>query len=214
MDFVALKHHLGSSHISKFGRSWLDGKRISVQCSPLGKLVGEAGMGPGTRGVDFLSVDVEGAELAVLESFDWAIPVDVACVEISDWGGAGGARIKAETAAKVAELMQRANLKPLPDHLLEQAEAHLLSPNNTWFFSAGALGRVERTIRESAARAQAGSTAGVIGAVQFKPVPHANIDFGHQPKSHQPKERFQPAATMKLRVDSSVCAAYSYNIHG
>jgi FkbM family methyltransferase len=51
---------------------------LKVKCRPLGKLLIEQGV----RHVDFWSLDVEGAELEVIRTFDWSITVDVLLVEL------------------------------------------------------------------------------------------------------------------------------------
>jgi FkbM family methyltransferase len=43
---------------------------FTVPCGPMGRYLRLAGM----KRIDFLSVDVEGAELVVLNSMDWSIP--------------------------------------------------------------------------------------------------------------------------------------------
>jgi FkbM family methyltransferase len=49
----------------------------SIKCSPIGKLIREAGL---TR-IDLFSIDVEGNELTILESHDWSIPTYVILIE-------------------------------------------------------------------------------------------------------------------------------------
>ena len=39
-----------------------------------------------TKYIDFWSLDVEGAELEVLKTMDWDIPVYIICIEVSAWG--------------------------------------------------------------------------------------------------------------------------------
>lgn len=52
---------------------------FSVPCEPLGRMLNKAGK----KHVDFFSLDVEGAELAVLETMDWNITVCLWLVELS-----------------------------------------------------------------------------------------------------------------------------------
>ena len=61
---------------------------MQVPCRPLSALMQLAGI----RAIDFFSLDVEGAELQVLQTFDWGIPVKVFCIE------------KADTAERAAEV--------------------------------------------------------------------------------------------------------------
>lgn len=198
IDFVLQK---GSSHIANIVSSKKGGQHVSVKCSSLGKLVNEAGMGPETRGVDFLSVDVEGAEVDVLESFDWTIRVDVACIETD--------KMTAERLAAVTKLMWKAKLKTLPNHILKHATSHFLSPTNTWFFSKEAIVRVERTFRESATGMQVDAPPG-IGAARFHQVPYSQIDVNNLKTA----AKYKTIELMNLRRESAVCTAYSYNIHG
>ncbi|KAK2152322.1 hypothetical protein LSH36_333g00023 [Paralvinella palmiformis] len=53
-------------------------KTIQVPCRPIGKMLKDAGV----VSVDFFVLDVEGAELMVLETMDWSIPVKVFVVEM------------------------------------------------------------------------------------------------------------------------------------
>lgn len=59
------------------GKSGTKGfSRVEVQ--PMGALVQQAGI----ERVDFFSIDVEGAELGILETMDWTIPVHVIFIEL------------------------------------------------------------------------------------------------------------------------------------
>ena len=60
----------------------------TVPCRPLGEMVRLAGLAR----IDVFSLDVEGAELAVLRTFDWSVPVSVWLVETfaDGLGRAGG----------------------------------------------------------------------------------------------------------------------------
>lgn len=55
-----------------------DAQEFSIPCKPIGEMLREAGV----KAVDLFSLDVEGAELAVLETMDWAIPVCVFIIEL------------------------------------------------------------------------------------------------------------------------------------
>ena len=62
---------------------WIKGKRlkqeITVPCMTMAAILKEAGV---TR-IDLFSLDVEGAELSVLQTMDWSIPVRVFLIERS-----------------------------------------------------------------------------------------------------------------------------------
>jgi FkbM family methyltransferase len=65
-----------------FINRWHRGKRdrgVAVACKPFGEMLRAAGL---HGGVDVASIDVEGAELKVLETMDWSIPVRVWVVEV------------------------------------------------------------------------------------------------------------------------------------
>ena len=51
---------------------------VQVPCRPIGRMLNEAGI----KAVDFFILDVEGAELMVLETMDWSISVKVFVVEM------------------------------------------------------------------------------------------------------------------------------------
>ena len=51
---------------------------VTVPCRPLSDLVRLAGI----QEIDFFSLDVEGAELLVLQTFDWSVPVKMFCIEL------------------------------------------------------------------------------------------------------------------------------------
>jgi len=66
----------------RFIQSWHGGHRdhgVPVACKPFGDMLHAAGLG---AGVDLASIDVEGAELVVLETMDWDIEVRVWLVEL------------------------------------------------------------------------------------------------------------------------------------
>jgi len=55
-------------------------RKITVSARPLREITTENSLAR----IDFLSIDVEGAELEVLKSMDWSIPTYVAAVELGD----------------------------------------------------------------------------------------------------------------------------------
>ena len=57
---------------------------VTVPSAPLGALLRRAGL----EKVDLFFLDVEGAELQVLRTMDWTLPVRVWCIENGDNGGA------------------------------------------------------------------------------------------------------------------------------
>ena len=59
------------------------GNKVEINCDSLGSMAQQAGLG---KGIDFMSIDVEGYEMPTLRSFNWSIPVNIAVVEatISD----------------------------------------------------------------------------------------------------------------------------------
>ncbi|KAL1500387.1 hypothetical protein AB1Y20_013044 [Prymnesium parvum] len=54
----------------------------SVPCRPIGEMLRLARSALGFKAIDFFSLDVEGAELLVLETFDWSIPVKLWLIEL------------------------------------------------------------------------------------------------------------------------------------
>ena len=68
-----------------FMEQWHKGDRVNnivnVSCKPFGKMLRSAGL---ADGIDIASVDAEGAELRVLETMDWSIPVRVWMIELDD----------------------------------------------------------------------------------------------------------------------------------
>lgn len=63
-----------------FRKAWhgKDSAEYQVPCCPIGNMLRDAGISQ----VDLFSLDVEGAELAVLETMDWNIPVTLWVVEL------------------------------------------------------------------------------------------------------------------------------------
>ena len=66
---------LNHKHAGRFHQDY-------VPSAPLGQLLRMVGV----ASVDLFSLDVEGAELKVLQTFDWSIPVRVWCIEVLDHG--------------------------------------------------------------------------------------------------------------------------------
>lgn len=52
-------------------------KTIQVPCKPMKSILNEAKI----EKIDFFSLDVEGAELIVLDTMDWSIPVSIFLIE-------------------------------------------------------------------------------------------------------------------------------------
>eukprot|EP00614_Pseudopedinella_elastica_P006017 CAMPEP_0172595714 /NCGR_PEP_ID=MMETSP1068-20121228/15331_1 /TAXON_ID=35684 /ORGANISM="Pseudopedinella elastica, Strain CCMP716" /LENGTH=298 /DNA_ID=CAMNT_0013394369 /DNA_START=66 /DNA_END=962 /DNA_ORIENTATION=+ len=65
-------------HTHRDGQAPAELEVAQVPCSPLGRLLRIVGI----QKIDFFSLDVEGAEMAVLNSFDWSIPVRVFIIEV------------------------------------------------------------------------------------------------------------------------------------
>mgnify|MGYP001307621246 CR=1 FL=1 len=74
----------------KNNRNWIDAWNISreeikVKVKKLSNVLNEKNI----KYIDFFSLDVNGSELDVLESFDWSIPIYVIAINIRAWGKAG-----------------------------------------------------------------------------------------------------------------------------
>lgn len=54
-------------------------KTIDVPCRPMKDILEEANV----KKVDFFSLDVEGAEMDILETIDWSIPISVFLIEVT-----------------------------------------------------------------------------------------------------------------------------------
>ena len=84
IDFVGstavggLPSTMSSSHKKRWITTTDDRAIEKVPCAPLGTLLEMAGI----RSIDFFVLDVEGAELQVLETMDWSVPVSVWVVEM------------------------------------------------------------------------------------------------------------------------------------
>ena len=68
MDALHRKFHRGHS------------PRVRVPSAPLGQLLRMVGL----SSIDLFSLDVEGAEMKVLSTHDWSLPVRVWCIEVTD----------------------------------------------------------------------------------------------------------------------------------
>lgn len=77
-----------------------------MPCRPLASLLHEAGI----RSVDFFSLDVEGSELTVLQTMDWAVPVSVLMVEQDGLNAAKDAAVRAMLTARGFRLAERVGL--------------------------------------------------------------------------------------------------------
>ena len=66
-----------SGHIKHFFKGNVT-SHIKVPCRPIGVMLRAAGI----KAIDFFVLDVEGAELMVLETMDWTIPVKVFVIEM------------------------------------------------------------------------------------------------------------------------------------
>jgi len=78
MGTAGVMETMSESYLRSWSKRFTHGM-VSVPCRPLGALVQLAGI----REIDFFSLDVEGAELVVLQTFEWKIPVKVFCIELS-----------------------------------------------------------------------------------------------------------------------------------
>jgi len=78
---------MAKSHQNQWNRA---AKMHTVPCKPLGSILREARM----RHVDLFSLDVEGAELAVLETMDWEIPVCIWVVELDGQNAAKDEKVR------------------------------------------------------------------------------------------------------------------------
>jgi FkbM family methyltransferase len=63
-------------HKIRFHSNNIDG--YYVKCRPLSSIVKECNL----QYIDLLSIDVEGAELIVLETIDFSVPIYVICIEL------------------------------------------------------------------------------------------------------------------------------------
>ena len=71
-----MKENMHHYHLDKLLEQ--NNQTYTVPCAPLGTLLHQSGVSQ----VDFLSLDVEGAELLVLQTMDWDIPVLIWLIEM------------------------------------------------------------------------------------------------------------------------------------
>ena len=76
-----------------------------LRCASLGALLNEAGI----KELDLFSLDVEGAELMVLQTMDWSIPVHILIIEMD------GNNPEKET--KIRELLEQNHMQCLETHV-------------------------------------------------------------------------------------------------
>ena len=84
-----LKHILENTNQNS-GRNWIDAwnlsrEEINVKVKKLSDILRDDNI----KYLDVLSLDVEGAELEVLQTMDWNIPVYLIIIETSAWGKQG-----------------------------------------------------------------------------------------------------------------------------
>jgi FkbM family methyltransferase len=87
---VAGLTHVLDKCVQDTGRCWIDAWNISsspieVKIDRLSKIFDDNNI----KYVDFLSIDVNGAELEVLETIDWKIPIYIIAIDMSAWGKFG-----------------------------------------------------------------------------------------------------------------------------
>jgi FkbM family methyltransferase len=76
---AGVRESMSDGYIKSWGRRFRRGD-VVVPCRPISALIRLAGIST----IDFFSLDVEGAELVVLQTFDWTVPVKVFCIELDD----------------------------------------------------------------------------------------------------------------------------------
>lgn len=74
---TAHAHRFHASSTQEVSRAGNSTARM-VRCRPLASMVADAGI----KVIHLFSLDVEGAELSVLETFDWSVPIGVLLVEL------------------------------------------------------------------------------------------------------------------------------------
>ena len=82
--------HVLDKCVQNSGRTWMDAWNISdsgieVKVDKLSNIFDNNNI----KYVDFLSIDVNGAELEVLETINWDIPIYVIAIDMSAWGKFG-----------------------------------------------------------------------------------------------------------------------------
>ena len=174
----------GSSHVKNVadkGKQAATLKTIRVPCGSLGNLTRAAGMAK--IGVDFMSIDVEGFELEVLNSFDWSIPVRVAVVETDK-------KMGADTKAAIWKVLASAGLREL-----NASSIHITHPQNvinTWFASEETLHRLSQqkmhrhAVRMHGSQPHLQQQNGEWKPVRFEAVSARNTDVGCCAKAAHP----------------------------
>jgi FkbM family methyltransferase len=82
--------HILDKCVQKSGRTWIDAwklnnSQIEVKVNKLSNIFDNNNI----KYIDFLSIDVNGAELEVLKTIKWDIPIYVISINMSDWGEFG-----------------------------------------------------------------------------------------------------------------------------
>lgn len=94
LDYQGLALQVGSSRWRQDTRPRGNGRfkhNFTVPCRPIGEMI----RGAGLKHVDFFSLDVEGAELIVLQTFDWSVTVGVWVIEADGHSRHKDAAVKA-----------------------------------------------------------------------------------------------------------------------
>ena len=76
-----VRETMSDSYFDAWNKRKRFSSRYTVPCRPIGDMLHLAGL---SEGVDLFSLDVEGAELLVLQTMDWSIPVKVFVIEMPD----------------------------------------------------------------------------------------------------------------------------------
>eukprot|EP00966_Prymnesium_polylepis_P146202 3377079-Prymnesium_polylepis.3 len=81
MGTAGVKSSMNAGYIKQWGvlGRW-NGRNYTVPCKPIGAMIRNAGI----NAVHFFVLDVEGAELMVLQTMDWSIPVLVWSIELDN----------------------------------------------------------------------------------------------------------------------------------
>lgn len=74
-DVSGVLEHLSSHNLHRYHAH---SNRTTITCRPLSEMLASAAI----DSIDFFSLDTEGAELAVLETMNWSVPIHVLCVEL------------------------------------------------------------------------------------------------------------------------------------
>lgn len=100
--------------------------KLAVPSEPLGKLLRAVGV----ASVDLFSLDVEGSELQVLQTFDWSIPVRVWCIEVDEAAERGAVR------REIGALLASKGYRNVPWHHGQGDGAMPLARNELWVQAA------------------------------------------------------------------------------